>query len=60
MKSIVGTCSRCGGTVSVATPNHGESDVPTCDSCGAVKKSKLSVIETEEPSTPDTRGLLLG
>lgn len=47
-KAIIGTCSICGGTVSVPTVFHSVTPpVPTCESCGAQKKSTLPVVEME-------------
>jgi hypothetical protein len=45
-KSYIGTCSICGGDVTVPHIWHGvRPPTPTCDSCGAVKvKDKGSVI----------------
>jgi hypothetical protein len=56
--SIIGTCSICGGTVSV--PNAyllTRPPVPRCDSCGASKKSDLPVVEMEGEN-PEKRKLL--
>lgn len=53
---IVGTCSKCGGTVCTPIVWAGTTPpIPKCDTCGAVKKNSLPVIETEyvEDSSSD-------
>lgn len=51
---ILGRCSICGGNVTVPFMWHGiYPPVPTCNSCGAVKKNTTPVIDmtpTKEPS----------
>ena len=48
---IIGTCSRCGGPVSVPNIWGGViPPVPTCQNCGAVKRTKYGpVIDMEDP-----------
>lgn len=49
---IIGKCSNCGGNVSVPEVYHSVvPPVPTCDHCGAKKKSDLPTIEMENPKT---------
>lgn len=64
---LLGTCGRCGGSVTVPTIWHGViPPVPTCQSCGAVPRSALlPVLEMAEPpreatgsSSPGTSGPL--
>lgn len=51
MNATVGTCSLCGGRVSVPSPWMGTiPPVPTCDSCGATAASHGPVI----PMVPAT------
>lgn len=57
MDKILGSCSQCGGDVTV--PESYMSvvpPVPTCKSCGATVKRP--VIETENPVTVDSRKFL--
>jgi hypothetical protein len=52
MNKIVGRCSICGGNVTLPDVWMGiHPPVPTCQSCGATKKSDLPVI----PMTPPRR-----
>ena len=55
---IIGSCSKCGGYVSVPEVWMGVNPpIPTCNSCGATKKEKLPVIEMNE--SPIKKELLL-
>jgi hypothetical protein len=49
-KKVIGTCSICGGKVVVYQSMEGAS-VPTCTSCGAVKRETMPVIPME-PTRP--------
>lgn len=52
MKQVTGTCSICGGTVSVESPWWGIMRPPeTCESCGAVRANSGPVI----PMTPNPK-----
>jgi hypothetical protein len=53
MNTPIGTCSLCGGTVSV--PEHWMGvapPVPCCERCGARAKAQASVIEMEPATFP--------
>jgi len=55
MKTILGTCSICGGRVTVPTVYHSiYPPTPTCDGCGATPKGGHGpLIEMDRPSRPD-------
>lgn len=47
---VIGSCSICGGNVVVPTSWYGVyPPEPTCETCGAVKKRSLPVVEMEQP-----------
>ena len=47
-EKIIGKCSICGGLVTVPNIWYGiNPPIPTCSSCGAVKKDLLPVIDME-------------
>lgn len=49
MNTTVGTCSICGGRVSVPAVWHGTvPPTPTCESCGAVKADHGPVVPMKE------------
>lgn len=49
----IGTCSQCGGVVSVPTMWHGVNrPVASCERCGATAKASGPVIETEGGRQP--------
>ena len=50
MTNAIGRCSICGGDVVI--PVHWSAvvpSVPTCTSCGAVKRQRLPTVEMEPP-----------
>lgn len=48
MKTTLGTCSCCGGPVTVPTIWHGVvPPVPTCEQCGATARASGPVIPME-------------
>lgn len=50
MKTIVGRCSNCGGSVTVPDIWLGTyPPTPTCDQCGATKKSDKPVVDMDPP-----------
>jgi len=51
MDTTAGTCSLCGGRVTLPSAWYGTTPpIPTCESCGATKKSPHGgVIEMEPP-----------
>ena len=50
---VLGTCSLCGGAVSVPQIWHGViPPVPTCESCGATKKEDNGPVIDMVPSSP--------
>ncbi len=61
MDRIVGTCGRCGGTVTVPTAWLGiVPPTPTCTSCGAVVAQGPVLPMRDPPSSPrssDPRGM---
>lgn len=49
-KQTIGTCSRCGGPVTVDTVFHSiVPPVPTCEQCGAQAAEHGPIIKTELP-----------
>ncbi len=53
---VIGTCSLCGGAVTVPTVFHSTiPPTPTCSGCGATPKSGHGpVVEMEKPRQPRT------
>lgn len=53
--NVIGTCSLCGGAVTVPAIWHGIiPPVPTCAKCGATAKQYGPTIEMERPTKPIT------
>lgn len=51
MNTTIGTCSRCGGRVSVPTIWHGVvPPIPTCESCGATKAQPHGPVVPMDPA----------
>lgn len=47
---VIGTCSCCGGAVTVPGVWHGTMPpVPTCSRCGARKENEMPVIKMQPP-----------
>jgi len=52
VNQTIGTCSLCGGRVTLPTVWHGVAPpTPTCESCHATAKSHGPTIEMERPRT---------
>ena len=53
MNKTVGTCSICGGRVSVPYVWHGITPpIPTCECCGATQKQPYGPVIPMEPTSP--------